>query len=516
MAPNPSSRPRIVFVQPHQEINIHPVPRKRTKVLGRYLSLGIASLAAYLRHNGYPDVHAVDTASPLLSYAEFEARIRELRPNLVAMTSTTIDWPECVALSRIVKRIDPDIPVIVGGFQMNVYPEASLEQPTIDVGVVGDGEEVMLELVQAFEAGRSFDGIPGTITRVQGVPTMGPGRDPVDDLDALPFPARELFPVHLYRAITIRRPFATMTTVRGCPYSCKYCGQVGERTSFRMRSAESVAEEIRYLVRSGYKELIFFDETFTVHRERTRELCQRLIAMGSPIPWTCRTRVDLVDEELLTLMRKAGCKRLQMGIESGSEAVLKRMNRRVDLKQVEEAFSYAARIGFETRGYFMLGYLDETQAETDETIDLACRMPLDWASFSRTLGLPGTPLYQEMIDTGIIDGDFWLKYTRLQFGDAMPYIKDEAWLREAQRRAYRRFYGRRRVLSGKLKDLTSLHRLREYVQGAQLFLSIQTEANRNVPKSLWKRSTFQRDVDLDEITVRPSAPSTGGFEAFMG
>jgi len=511
-----TSTPRVVFVQPHQEINIHPVPRKRTKVLGRYLSLGIASLASYLRHNGFPDVHAIDTASPLISYEEFEAKIRDLRPDIVALTTTTIDWPECVALSRIIKRVNPDVPVIVGGFQLNVYPSASLEQETIDVGVVGDGEECFLDIVRAFANGDSFDGIPGTWTRINGVPTEGPPRDPPQDLDALPWPARELFPVHLYRAITIKRPFATMTTVRGCPYSCKYCGQVGEKQSFRMRSAESVAEEIKWLVSIGYKEIIFFDETFTVNRARTRDLCERLIAMGSPIPWTCRTRVDLVDDDLLRVMRKAGCKRLQMGIESGSEAVLKRMDRRVDLKQVEQAFNYAASIGFETRGYFMLGYLEETQAETDETIDLACRMPLDWASFSRTLGLPGTPLYQEMINTGIIDGDFWLKYTRLQFGDNMPYIKDEAWLRDAQRRAYRRFYGQPRVLAGKLKDMTSLHRLREYLQGAQLFMSIQTEANRNVPNSLWKRSTFQKDLALDEITVRPDVPSTGGFEAFMG
>lgn len=508
--------PTVALVQPHQEINIHPVPRKRTKVLGRYLSLGIASLAASLRHHGYDDVHVIDTASPLLSYDEFEAKLRVLRPDIVALTSTTIDWPECVALSRIAKKVHVDTLVAVGGFQMNVYPAESMEQESVDVAVVGDGEETFLDIVRAVESGASLDGIPGTWTRVDGVPTAAPARASVQDLDALPWPARELFPVHLYRAITVRRPFATMTTVRGCPYSCRYCGQVGERTSFRMRSAESVAEEIRFLVASGYKELIFFDETFTVHRERTRELCERLVAMGSPIPWTCRTRVDLVDEELLRLMKRAGCKRLQMGIESGSPDVLKRMNRRVDLGQVEEAFRAAGRIGFETRGYFMLGYLGETQAETDETIDLACRMPLDWASFSRTLGLPGTPLYQEMIDTGIIDGDFWQRYTRLQFGDAMPYIKDEAWLREAQRRAYRRFYGRKRVLAGKLKDLTSLHRLKEYVQGAQLFVSIQTEANRNVPRALWRRSTEQREIDLREIAVRPATPSTGGYEAFMG
>jgi len=514
---SPVTGPRVVFVQPHQEINIHPVPRKRTKVLGRYLSLGIATLAAYLREHDVPDVHVIDSASPLLTYQQFEDQIRRLGPDVVGITATTIDWPECVALARIVKAVDPDILVVVGGFQMNCYPRECLEFPCIDVGVVGDGEETLLELVEARAAGRSLAGIAGTWQKDErGVPVAAPPRAAVADLDSLPRPARELFPEHLYRAITIRRPFATMTTVRGCPYSCKYCGQVGEQTPFRMRSAEAVADEMIWLKSRGYREIIFFDETFTVHRARTRDLCERLIAAGTPIPWTCRTRVDLVDKELLTLMRRAGCSRLQMGIESGSEAVLKRMDRRVDLVEVEQAFAQAAALGFETRGYFMLGYLDETQAETDETIALACRMPLDWASFSRTLGLPGTPLYDEMISRGIVDGDFWKRYTQLQFGDGIPYCKDEAWLQAAQRRAYRKFFSRPSVLAGKLRDMTSPHRVGEYLHGARLFLSIQTEANRSVPSELWRRTTSQEEVALDEIKDRPASPSRGGFEAFMG
>ncbi len=508
--------PRIVLVQPHQEINIHPVPRKRTKVLGRYLSLGIAGIASYLRTNGYPDVFAVDSASPLLTYDGFETKLRELRPDIIGITATTLDWPECVALARIVKKVDPNILVVVGGFHMSCYPAESLSFPCVDVGVAGDGEETMLAIVQAWEAGESLNGIPGTWTRIDGVPTEAPVRAPVADLDSLPMPARELFPNHLYRAITIRRPFATMTTVRGCPYSCRYCGQVGPRQSFRMRSAASVADEIGTLKALGYQEIIFFDETFTVSRPRTRELCELLIKMGTPLPWTCRTRVDLVDDELLLLMRKAGCVRLQMGIESGSEAVLKRMDRRVDLEQVKRAFAFADQLGFETRGYFMLGYLDETEFETDQTIDLACSMPLDWASFSRTLGLPGTPLYQEMQDRGIIEGDFWRDYTLLKFGADIPYVKDEAWLRDAQRRAYRRFYRRPRVLAGKIKDMSSIHRLGEYLRGAHLFMSILTEANKNVPSAMWRRSVSQEDVVLDEIASRPHEPSTGGFEAFMG
>jgi radical SAM superfamily enzyme YgiQ (UPF0313 family) len=476
-------------------------------------------MAAFLRSRGFPDVHVIDSASPLLSYAQFERRVLDLRPDVLAITATTIDWPECVALYRIVRRVLPGTLIVAGGFQFNVYPRECLSFDCIDVGVAGDGEETLLDVVQAHAAGRTLAGIPGTWTRdggTGGVPTPGPSRDGVADLDTLPWPARDLFPNHLYRAITIARPFATMTTVRGCPYSCRYCGQVGQRERFRVRSAPSVYEEIQSLKAQGFRELIFFDETFTVNYERTMELCRLLAQPGRSIPWTCRTRVDLVDRELLTWMRRAGCKRLQMGIESGSEAVLQRMNRRVDLRQVREAFELAEGLGFETRGYFMLGYLGETQEETDETIALAMRMPLDWASFSRTLGLPGTPLYEEMRRSGIVEGDFWRDYTLLRFGARIPYVKDEGWLRQAQRRAYRRFYGRRRVLAGKLRDMTSLHRLTEYLQGAQLFLSIQTEANRNVPSAMWRRSVVQHEIELEEIRQRPAAPSTGGFEAFMG
>ena len=115
--------PRVCFIQPHQDINIHPVPRKKTAVLGRYLSLGIAGLAAWLRHKGYPNVSVVDTATPSMSYEDFERTMRETRPHVAAFTATTMDWPEVLALARICKRVDPDVLTVVGGFHLNCYPE---------------------------------------------------------------------------------------------------------------------------------------------------------------------------------------------------------------------------------------------------------------------------------------------------------------------------------------------------------------------------------------------------------
>jgi len=505
--------PLVCLVQPHQDINIHPVPRKQTAVLGRYLSLGIAGLASYLKAHGYPNVAVIDSASPAMTYDQFEQRIKELRPSVVGFTATTMDWPEVVALARICKHLDPDIVTVVGGFHLSCYPRESLSFPCIDLGVVGDGEETMLEIVERVASGRPLYAIPGTWYRDnQHVPTQAKPRTPVADLDALPWAARELFPNDLYRAITIERPFATLTTVRGCPYACKYCGQTGVREQYRARSAESVFEEIKYLKSVGFKELIFFDETFTVNRKHVVDLTTRMIESGVILPWTCRTRVDLVDRELLTLMRKAGCKRIQMGIESGSPAVLERMNRNLNLQQVERGFRIARELGFETRGYFMLGYLDETPEETEMTIDLACRLKLDWASFSRTLGLPNTPLYETMLRTGAVKTDFWREYTMLRFGHQVPYCQNEDWLREMQRKAYRRFYSRPSVLMGKFRDFTSRHRLKEYAQGAHLFFAIQTEANKTIPSTMWSRLANQKEIELAEIPERPLLPSTGGTE----
>lgn len=481
--------PRVCFVQPHQEINIHPVPRKRTRVLGRYPSLGIGGMAAYLRANGFPDVTLIDSASPRMSYRQFERRVAELRPSVCGFTATTIDWPEVVALARIVKRVLPDTLVVVGGFQLTCYPRECLSFPCIDMGVVGDGEETMLEIVQAVAADRSTWGIAGTWQRdpSTGEPVAAPPRPALRDLDSLPFAARDLFPNERYRAITIARPFATMVTARGCPYSCRYCGQSASHERYRARSAESVFEEVRFLAGQGFKEVIFFDETFTVDRERIALLCTRLVGAGVRIPWTCRTRVDLVDRELLELMRSAGCRRLQMGIESGSPEILRKMGRRIDLAQVERGFALAEEVGFERRGYFMLGYLDETEEQAAQTVDLACRMRLDWASFSRVIGLPATPLYEEMMARGLLPADFWREYTLLRFGDRVPYCKDERYLSRLQRHAYRRFYGRPEVLRSKLRDLRSSQRRREYARGLELFLAIQLEANRNVPATMWRR-----------------------------
>lgn len=494
--------PRILFIQPHQDINIHPVPRKKTAVLGRYPSLGLASLAAYVRAHGFANVSVLDSAAPAMSYEQFEVEIRDRRPDICAITATTIDWPEVVALSRLIKRARPDTLVVVGGWQLYIYPYECLTFDTVDIGVVGDGEETMLEICEAVAAGRSTLGIPGTWQRDGGVPKAAPAREPIQDLDALPWPARDLFPMSRYRAVTIERPFATMTTVRGCPYACKYCGQTGVRETYRARSAESVFEEISFLVReAGMREIIFFDETFTVNRKRILGLCERILSTGLKFGWTVRTRVDLVDKELLALMRRAGCRRLQMGIESGSNAVLKRMNRHLDLEQVAHGFALAREVGFTTRGYFMLGYLDERPEETEETIRTALSMDLDWASFSRTIGLPNTDLYAEMQKRGLVKGDFWRDYTMLKFRDTVPYVADESVLRVAQREAYRRFYLRPSVIARKIGEATSRHTFTEYAQGARLFFAIQTEENRSVPREMWRRLANQRDVALQELGI---------------
>ena len=146
------------------------------------------------------------------------------------------------------------------------------------------------------------------------------------------------------------------------------------------------------------------------------------------------------------------------------------------------------------------------------TIDLACRMKLDWASFSRTIGLPATPLYDDLLQRGILEVDFWREYTLLRFGNKVPYVQEEEYLRGLQRRAYRKFYSRPSVLLGKLRDLPSLHRAKEYAQGAQLFFAIQTEANRNVPSTMWKRVAGQHNVRLGELAGSERGKSSGGSD----
>ncbi len=228
---------------------------------------------------------------------------------------------------------------------------------------------------------------------------VNPDRPFIPDLDDLPIPRHELLPLDRQRMPMIRGPFTFIVTSRGCPASCKFCiKHASYQNSVRLRSPHLILEELQYLVSLGVHNIHMYADLFTVSREQVVELCRLILSSGLKLKWTCNSRVDFVDEEMLCLMGQAGCWLIAWGIESANEEILKRARKGYRRENVLQALGWARRAGIKNWGYFIIGLPGETVATIRQTIDYAKSLPLDIALFHIAAPYPGTPFFQEVVE----------------------------------------------------------------------------------------------------------------------
>ena len=220
-------------------------------------------------------------------------------------------------------------------------------------------------------------------------------------LDDLPMPLHNLLPLARYRMPMIKGPYTFIVTSRGCPAGCKYCiKHVSYQYSVRLRSPEKLLEEIQTLNKLGIQHIHMYADLFTVNRQQVVEMCKLIIDHCPGITWTCNSRVDYVDEEMLMLMGKAGCTLISWGIESGNELILKQAHKGYRMEQAYSALNWAKKAGIKNWGYFIIGLPGETVQSIRESIDLSKKLPLDIALFHVAAPYPGTPFFFEVVENG--------------------------------------------------------------------------------------------------------------------
>ena len=431
-----------------------------TNVTGCFPALGIAYLAAVLRETEVP-VSIIDMEAEEMSLGDdLELRLRRADPGLVGITCTTLIWPAAAQIARFIKQILPETFVAVGGPQPTIYPKECLMNQAVDAACIGEGEQTILELAEVVRGERELKDVAGIAYRKDAptgdTATLTPPRQPIADLDSIPLPAVDLLPMDRYYALTVESPFMTMVTSRGCPYKCTFCSQVYVGGKFRQRSAENVLVEFkRFAEELDVREIVIFDETFTVNKERLLTICRGIEEAGWNIRWTLRGRLDNVDEEVAHWLKKAGCYGVHMGVESGEQFVLDLMKKSLDIDTIRNNFRLAREAGLETRGYFMLGYPGETRESIEKTIRFPRELGLDWASFTITVPHPACPLYDLALEAGVLTDDYWREYTIKEKADRpLPFfITDEygrfklTWLKW---KAYITFYLRPSLIWKKL------------------------------------------------------------------
>ena len=437
--------------------------QKRAGVLPH---LGIGYIHRSLEDAGF-SVIQIDAPAEGLDSEGLKAKLSAYKPDLVGVTTTTPGLPGAVEASRIAKGLGAK--VILGGPHTEVFAHENLAHDCIDYVGVGEGITIMPSLARMLADGVEPSGIPGLISR-----TEDNGHAPMVDLEAVGWPDRESLPMSRYYSIMAPRPFATMISSRGCPFRCSFCFKQAVDKSSMFRSADDVVGEMEYLHRRwGVREIMFYDDVFTLRQKRVFEICELILKKGLRVRWEAPTRVDLVPRELLKAMAAAGCVRLRFGIEHGDPEILDRMKKVSDLATIEEAVRNAVDCGIKAFGYFIVAYLNETREQFARTVRLACSLPLDYASFYTATPLPGTVLHQEAVAAGAIPSDYWTRFVRGSFTERISFLVPGAENRS--REAYRRFYFRSVMI---LPLLRHMHRTGQYRQTLSgLFSLLRSNSN---------------------------------------
>jgi len=430
---------------------------------------GLGLLAAVLEREGV-GVSVLDCNALRVGIDQLAGRLPAAAPRFVGITATTAMIENALLCADVVRARYPEAKVVVGGVHPTVMPEDTLASPSVDYIVMGEGEDTVVELVR----GTDPSVIKGLGYKRDGMAVINPPRETVQDLDALPVMAYHLLPMDRYYSALgsyKRHPNIGMIVSRGCPGRCTFCkGDVFGR-SLRMRSPGSIMGEIDLLSsRYGIKEISFYDDTFTAFKKNVRELCGMLMERRERLSWSCFSRVNTVDEDLLGLMKAAGCHQVMYGVESADEQILKNINKKIDLATVDKAVSMTKKAGIDIRLAFMLGSPGETEETMRRTVDYALRLDPDYAVFNITTPYPGTEMFDWADNNGCLTTKRWSDYDLSKPVMELPTVSSKVVV-EQYRAAYKRFYMRPRYVIRRLGKIRNFNDLALNLKG---FMSMMT------------------------------------------
>jgi len=408
--------------------------------------LGLLYIAAYLRKNSSHEIAVIDAPAERMSYSQLEKQIASFAPDVAGITAMTFTIRDVLKTAAIVKKLNKNIKCVLGGPHVFIYPDETIRLPQIDFLILGEGEYVFKEFLDALENGGDLSKVPSLVyKKSNGEVLKTPLAPMIEDLDALPHPDRTMTPIERYSSLIFSRtPVTTVFTSRGCPYGCKFCLRPHLGKKFRFRSAENVVSELEECVKMGIRDFLFYDDTFTVIKKRVSDICDLIINKKLDIRWDCRARVDTVNEEILVKMKEAGCIGLHYGIESGSLRVLENINKGITPQQARDVCALTRKTGMKVLTYFMIGLPGETMADMEETFRLMKRVKADYAHVTIFTPFPGTELYRDGLASGIIKKDCWREFAENPEDDFVPPHWGEYFTREELQellvKAYQGFY----------------------------------------------------------------------------
>ena len=366
------------------------------KAAGRYFPLGLGYIASYLRTYGHHNVEMYEPEAQGLSYNDIAAIIKRFMPDVIGITCSTPNFLRAVELARLCKKY-ADAKVVIGGVHVSALPEFIMEEYSdcIDCIVIGEGEKIMLELVNAYQNNAALNDIKGIVYKRDNQVVRNENRPYMEDLDAIPFPARDLIPQDIFAPNMHNaryRKCSTILTSRGCPFNCSFCAaRIVSGKKYRMHSAEYVLEEMQMLKKKyEVRQLIITDDTFTLNHARLEKICKGMIDKKFGLAWFCFSQVTTVDKDILALMKKAGCYSIGFGIESADEAILQKMGKPIAPEKAKEAVMTANSLGIKTQAFYILGSYGETKEQMERTIKFSQEVNAILTFYNMLVPFPGT------------------------------------------------------------------------------------------------------------------------------
>jgi len=439
--------------------------------------LGLAYLAAVLETKEHK-VKIIDGVATDISIEKIVSGVKDF--DFVGITVLSTFFKRCIELVEQIKRVT-NIPIIAGGAHATAMPLSLLENG-VDYVVIGEGEDTIDELISALINRKSLN-----IDKVKGIAFLRDGkmviterRPLIKNLDSLPMPARHLLPMDKYKtseARVNRNPSHSMVVSRGCKGTCTFCFKGAFGIEFRCFSPERIVQEM-FILKDVYKakEIAFWDDTFTTNKDIVISVCNLLIENKFGIPWSCEARIDTVDEDMLKIMKRAGCKFIAYGIESGSDRILRSVNKRIDTGMITHMVRKTQAVGIPIRGYFILGFVGETQEEMYQTIKFANFLNVDIATFALLVPSPGSADYvRAQKDGGSFDPNFFRKkiVPEFNFLDEPIYCPNglsPKRLLEIHKDAYRMFYYRPSFILKEMLKIRSLQDVKRLLQGVKVLM----------------------------------------------
>jgi radical SAM superfamily enzyme YgiQ (UPF0313 family) len=363
-------------------------------------------------------------------------------PQIVGLSATTSSFPDAADWAQMIKAHDPRIVIVCGGVHVSALREKLLAAyPAFDYMIAGEGEAAMSDLA----AGQDPAAIPGLIRRQNGCAVANAPRAPIANLDDLPFPAYEKLPgfpgdYHLPLFSYIQTPGATMITSRGCVHQCSYCDRSVFQKGFRSNSAAYIYDHMKHLRdRFGVRHINIYDDLFTANRKRIVELCETLARRPLGLNFNCAVRVGYTDDDLLALLKRAGCLMVSLGIESADPQMLARHKAGVTLEDVRDTVRRIQAAGLRAKGLFMMGLPGETEASVKLTSDFILSLDLDDMNMAKFTPFPGAPLWATIREEGTFEED-WRLMNCLNFVFVPKGIASKERLDQLYNEYVKRFY----------------------------------------------------------------------------